>query len=76
MKLKPFRVRSKEAPIIKEKVRKEEKNPTLLNLNKTKEMIQKEMQKDERKIQDRNPKRKLISEEKYDGSVMKDEQKA
>ena len=63
MKLKPLRVRSKEAPIIKEKVSKEEKNPTLLNLDKTKEMIQQEMQKGERKIQDRNPKRKLISED-------------
>ena len=65
MKLKPLRVRSKEAPIIKEKVRKEEKNPTLLNMDKTKEMIQQQMQKDERKIQDRNPKRQLISEEKW-----------
>ena len=65
MSLKPLRDRSKEAPIIKEKEKKEEKNQTLLSLNKTKEIIHEQMLKDERKMQDRNPKKKLISEEKW-----------
>ena len=65
MSLKPLRVKSKEAPIIREKEKKEEKNQTLLSLSKTKEIIHEQMLKDERKMQDRNPKKKLIFEEKW-----------
>ena len=65
MSLQPLRVKSKEAPIIREKKRNEEKNQTLLSLRETKEIIHKQMLKDERKIQNRNPKKKLISEEKW-----------
>ena len=64
MMLKPLRTKSKEAPTIKEETKKEEKNPTFLNLSTTKKVIQEQMQKDKRKIQSRDSKRKLISEDK------------
>ena len=61
MSLQPLRVKSKEAPIIREKKRTE----PLLSLRETKEIIHNLMMKDERKIQNRNLKKKLIYEEKW-----------
>ena len=65
MRLKPLRTKSKEAPTIKEDTKMKEKNPDFWNLDTTKKVIQEHMERDERKIQDRDPKRKLISEEKW-----------
>ena len=65
MMLKPLRTKSKEAPTFKEDTKKEEKNPTFWNLNTTKKVIQEHMERDERKIQSRDSKKKLISEEKW-----------
>ena len=65
MKLKPLRTKSKKAPTFKEDTEKEEKNPTFWSLNTTKKVIQKHMERDERKIQNRDSKKKLISEEKW-----------
>ena len=65
MKLKPLRTKSKKAPIFKDDSEKKERDPTFWNLNKTKEVIQEYMERDERKIQGRDPKRKVISEEKW-----------
>ena len=64
MNPQPLRTKSKEAPRIREKKKSEEDNQPLLGLEETREMIQKQMMKDERKIQTRNPKKQLISEEK------------
>ena len=65
MKLKPLRTKSKKAPTFKEDIEKEEKNPTFWSLNTTKKVIQEHMERDERKIQNRDSKKKLISEEKW-----------
>ena len=65
MKLKPLRTRSKRAPKFKDDSETKENNPNFWNLDETKEVIQKCMEKDERKIRDRDAKRKLISEEKW-----------
>ena len=46
-------------------VEKKEKDPTFWNLNKTKEVIQEYMERDERKIRGRDPKIKVKSEEKW-----------
>ena len=64
MNLKPLRTKSKKAPTFKDDSGKKEKDPTFWNLNKTKEVIQEYMERDERKIRGRDPKRKGISEEK------------
>ena len=50
MKLKPLRTKSKKASTIKEDIEKEEKNPTFWNLNTTKKVIQKHLEREERKI--------------------------
>ena len=65
MKLKPLRTRSKKAPIFKDDSGKKEKNPNFWDLDKTKDVIQECLEKDERKIKTRDPKRKVISEEKW-----------
>ena len=65
MKLKPLCTKSKKAPTFKEDIEKNERNPTFWNLNTTKEVIQEHMERDERKIQSRDSKRKVISEEKW-----------
>ena len=65
MKLKPLRTKSKKAPIFKEDSEKNERDPTFWNLNIAKKVIQEYMERDERKIQSRDPKRKVISEEKW-----------
>ena len=65
MRLKPLRTRSKKAPTFKDDDERKEKNPNFWNLDKTKDVIQEYMEKDERKIRGRDPKRKVISEEKW-----------
>ena len=50
MKFKPLRTKSKKAPIFKDDSEKKERDPTFWNLNKTKEVIQEYMERDERKI--------------------------
>ena len=65
MNLQPLRTKSKEAPRMRERRKSEENNQPLLGLEETKEMIQKQMMKDERKIKTRNSKKQLISEEKW-----------
>ena len=65
MKLKPLRTKSKKAPTFKEDIEKEEKNPTFWSLNTTKKVIQEHIERDERKIQNKDSKKKQISEEKW-----------
>ena len=65
MRLRPLRTRSKKAPIIKDNSGKKENNSNFWDLNTTKEVIQKCLEKDEREIKTRDPKRKVISEEKW-----------
>ena len=62
MNLQPLRTKSKDAPRITEKKKIEEDNQPLLGLKETREIIHNQMMKDERKIQNRNPKKQLISE--------------
>ena len=65
MRLRPLRTKSKRAPIFKDENGKTEKNSNFWDLNTTKEVIQKCLEKDEREIKSRDPKRRVISEEKW-----------
>ena len=57
MNLQPLRTKSKEAPRMKERRKSEKDDQPLLGLEETKEMIQKQLMKDERKIKTRNLKK-------------------
>ena len=59
MNLQPLRTKSKEAPRMRERRKSEENNQPLLGWEETKEMIQKQMMKDERKIKTRNSKKTI-----------------
>ena len=65
MNLQPLRTKSKEAPRMKERRKSEKNDQPLMGLEETKEMIQKQLMKDERKIKTRNSKKQLILEEKW-----------
>ena len=65
MKLKPMRTRSKRAPKIKGKNLNTDSNQPLISLEETKEMIREKLLLDERKIRIRNPKKHVVSEEKW-----------
>ena len=65
MNLQPLRTKSKEAPKLKERKRTKRNDQPLLGLDETKEMQQKQLMEDERKIKTRNAKKQLISEEKW-----------
>merc|ERR1712208_125407 len=60
-----MRTRSKRAPIFIDDSGQTEKISNFWDLNTTKEVIQKCLEKDEREIKSRDPKRKVISEEKW-----------
>ena len=65
MNLQPLRTKSKEVPKLKERKRTKRNDQPLLGLYETKEMIQKQLMEDKTKIKTRNPKKQLISEEKW-----------
>ena len=65
MNLQPLRTKSKEVPKLKERKRTNRNYQPLLGLYETKEMIQKQLMEDKTKIKTRNPKKQLISEEKW-----------
>ena len=65
MNLRLMRTKSKVAPQLRESKHLNETNHPLIALEETKEILRKKLQEDERKIKDRNPKKQMVSEEKW-----------
>ena len=65
MKLKPMRTRRKVSPTMIERKPYADLNQPLITLEETKEMIRERLLQDERMIRVRNPKKQVVSEEKW-----------
>ena len=73
MQLKPLRTRSKKTPRINEKTLDTNSDQPIISLEETKNIIKEKLLQDERKIRIRNPKKHVVSEEKWtEGTTRQD----